>query len=303
MALSDAERERVAELLQQHPDWRTGQIRQAAGLDPKQVLAVKTIRQRLGVPEPDNGQAKAPRRRGRPPKVAADTLDTSSEPGADAGDIPTPSPAGRSKRGGFKSLFAPALPTLIQAAAFGVMGLSGRVTNNPMTPVEASGVVTPLARIGDRLLAKYVRVGTGKASPDAEDVRDAAFTIIVYLLRVLADGVAQRAARQHAASATATATGGGGMPSWTPPSPAPMVHVSMPGSAAGAPDDLFAGSEPATVGGAASDGAEPSPPSRPAPTHAGRALAAEGIAGPHSGGVPDAFWNAISPTDLGNAEA
>lgn len=307
MALSQADAERVSELLEAHPDWRTGQIRVAAGLDSKQLFAVKSLRDKLGVPEPDNGQAKAPRKpRGRPRKSAApserleeapsaaDAFEDDGDDDADLGSLPTGKAGGprlgRWKRASaYKSVLAPAMPQLVKAGATGIMQQTGRLTRNPMEPAEALGIVAPAARIGDRIVARYVRVGDRKMDPNTSDLIAIVFALAIYLLRLMVDS---RIQQQRATP---------------PPAQGPMAHVPvMPTMPTGADsDDLFSGSEPAAPSAAPLRDEPDAPPvaPRPAATREGAALAREGIAGPHAGPVDDSYWNSITPTNIGNYEA
>lgn len=214
-----------------------------------------------------------------------------SEPLEDSGSPPEHT-TGPKRKGGPntrpESVLAPALPRLAQAIAQLTFNLSHSLTGGraTMTQQEATYVAVPAVRILDRTAAKYVK-STGVTTPNQEDAAVIVITVAMWALGWLIAVLTKK------------------------PRGAPQVtHVSnIPQQTV---NDLFSGSEPVSPNGA------PAAPAPPAAVDEGdlfsgsEPLAADGSAtmaaagprtDPRAAAVAEAVWQAITPTDRGEALA
>ena len=306
MALSPDQAAEVAQLLSDKPELTNNEIRQELGLPGSALFSIKSVRRQLGVPEPAAapGSSPKPKRRRSSAKRGAKLGDVESETldAGDAGAAPA-EPSGPQRTAWRpKSLLAPVLPRIAQSLVVGITAGTYDLTKGraPMTRQEATAIAVPLMRITDRTAAKYIK-RTGKVTENQEDVALLAITLVTWFAGwMIALWQGRKAqARPAAAPVDVTDLYGGSEPSapavaTVPLSPAasaafgpqaaPVVR-SAPAHAAMDDGDLFAGSEPLAAGA----GAEPS---MPAP-----------ISGPGRSGVSEATWQAIMPTDMGEALA
>lgn len=301
MALTPDQAAEAIALLEANPAHTDNEIRAMLQLPGSAMFSIRKLRKDAGIPQPASTPGGSSKRRRSSKRSQTLAGDVETETLDDLGEPSGPKRSGTKRP---QSLLAPILPRLAQSLAVALQAGTYNLTHGvaPMSREETAAIAIPVVRIADRTAAKYIKK-SGKVTPNQEDFALIALTVgmwaIGWIMASLAGRTAQpRAARPAPApeddlfggsepSAPAVATVSHG-----PATPAAFGPAAAPVAPAGAGDgdgDLFAGSEPLAAGAASAASLQ----TEPAP-----------LAGPgRAGGMTEAAWQAIMPTDLGEALA
>lgn len=193
----------------------------------------------------------------------------------------------------------PLIGLLSRLGAIGLIRASGAVTvgRHPMTPPEAVSIAAPALRIVDRELGKRVK-WTPKGGPNARDLEQIGTAVVSYVLRSLFGGAIPMPGPLAHAPTAATAPMPASAEAFDDQEQEAVASVGE--RAAPMPDesDLFSGSEPLDRSGGAGGATAPAT-SRGAAASDGRRAGPPGAVA----GVPESVWNALSPPEMGLADA